>query len=266
MINTIRQSTKIAFQFLRRDLYTSGQLFGRYLINFSFLRPLLFAISFIYIQAHVVLQSQSAYTMTLLMIGNSTMVILALACNIAMKHLFDREKKRVVNYQLSLLDPHFIIFERITFVTLYTYILLLPFFPMMKIFMGTSFDTTATSWAATFLILFLGTLCCSAYLILALSIIPSSKHISSLWMRVNIPLLWLGGLWAPLSVVKKDIPWLGYIAQCNPITYITEGLRAAILGPHDFVPVHLCALALILFSIFFIVLAFPFFKRKTDHI
>jgi ABC-type multidrug transport system permease subunit len=266
MINTIGKSALIALQFLRRDFYASSTLFGRYLINFSFVRPLLIAISFVYIQGHVILQTKSPDTMTLLVVGNSVIIILSLACNIAMKHLFDRERKRVIDYQLSVLSPHFIILERVIFVTLYTFILLLPFFPMMKLFMGANFETTNTSWLATFVILFLGALCCSAYLVLALSVVRSSRYVSSLWMRVNIPLLWLGGLWAPLSVIKKDIPLLGFAAYCNPLTYVSEGLRSAILDSKEFIPVSLCALALILFSVLFVVITFPIFKKRTDHI
>lgn len=266
MIYTVRQSTKVALQFLRRDFYTSGKHLIRYLINFSFLRPLFFAFTFSYIQAHIILQSQSSYTNTLLVIGNSTMIIMTLACNIAMKLLFDCEKKRFIEYQLRLLHPHFIILERVVFVTLYTFLLLIPFFPMMKLLMGSCFNTSNISWIGTFFILFLGTLCCSTYLILALCIVPSSQRISSLWMRVNIPLLWLGGLWAPLHVIQQKIPWLGYIAQLNPITYITEGLRSAILGTQAFVSMGVCALALLGFSATFVLLAFYFFRKKTDHI
>lgn len=137
---------------------------------------------------------------------------------------------------------------------------------MMKLFMGNYFDTSHVSWPATYFILFLGALCCSSYLVLALSVVRSSKHISSLWTRVNIPLLWLGGLWAPLSVIKKKMPILGTIAHINPLTYITEGLRAAILGTRDFIPLYACAGVLILFSIIFITSTFPIFRKRTDHV
>ncbi len=266
MIYTVKQSTKIAIQFLRRDFYTSGKLFGRYLINTSFLRPLFFVFSFAYIQAHVIFPNQTTYMTTLLLIGNAVMVMMTLACNIAMKLLFDCEKKRFINYQLRVLDPKFIILERLVFITLYAFMLLLPFFPIVKLMLGANFNTLHISWIATFFMLFLGTLCCSAYLLLALCILPSSKHISSLWMRVNIPLLWIGGLWAPLYIMKNSIPWLGFIAQFNPIMYITEGLRSAILGSPQFLSVGVCAIAMLGFTALFTLLSFYFFRKKTDHI
>jgi ABC-2 type transport system permease protein len=266
MIYTVKQSTKIAVQFLKRDFYSSSKFFGRYLFNVSFLRPLFLVFSLAYIQAHVIFPHQTTYMTTLLLIGNATMVMMTLACNIAMKLLFDCEKKRFINYQLRVMDPKFIILERLVFVTLYSFVLLLPFFPIVKLMLGESFNTVNASWPATFFMLFLGTLCCSAYLILALCILPSSKHISSLWMRVNIPLLWLGGLWAPLSIMKKTIPWLGFIAHFNPIMYITEGLRSAILGSQDFLSMEICACAMLGFTALSTMLAFYFFKNKTDHI
>ena len=76
----------------------------------------------------------------------------------------------------------------------------------------------------------------------------------------------LGGFWAPLYIVQQSSTLLGYIVYLNPIIYLTEGLRRALLGDSAFLPVGVCVFALFGFSVLFTLLTFHFFKKKTDHI
>lgn len=262
----MNRTLTVFLQFLRRDFYLYSKQLRRFLVNFGILRPLFFSFSFAYIQVNIVFKTQQTKFVTVFLIGNAMTIIMILTFTMAVKLLFDFEQNRFIDYQISILHPRLVALEHITFYSLFTCLVMLPFFPVTKLILQSSFDTTHASWLQAALILYLGSLCLSAYHLLAVTIMKGSNSIVSLWMRINIPMLIIGGFWVPLHIIKQSIPVLGYIAYLNPLIYLTEGLRAAILGSPEFLSVWICAPALTGFSILFTLLAFYFFKKRTDHI
>lgn len=262
----IGRSLTVFLQFLRRDFYIYSKQIKNFLINFGILRPLFFSFSFAYIQANIVFKTQQSKFVTVFLIGNAMTIIMILTFTLASKLLFDFEQNRFIDYQISILHPRLVILEQILFYSLFSFAIMLPFFPITKLLLRDSFQTTLTSWPQAFLILYLGSLCCAAYHLLAMCIMKGSNSIVTLWMRINIPMFILGGFWVPLHVIHKSFPSLSFLTYFNPIIYITEGLRSAILGTPEFLPVGACALALLGFSVVFTLLTFHFFKKKTDHI
>lgn len=262
----MNNSLHVFLQFLRRDCYVYSKQAKRFFINFGLLRPLFFAFSFAYIQANVVFPTQQSTFVTMFLIGNTMMIIMVLSFTLAVKLLFDFEQTRFIDYQITQLHPKLVILEKLLFYSLFTCIVMIPFFPVTKLLLGKSFNITHASWPQTILILYLGSLCCSGFQLLATTIMKNSGSIISLWMRLIIPMVIMGGFWVPLHIMQQSLPIFSYIAYINPIMYLTEGLRAAILGTPEFLPVWLCACALSGFSILFTLLTFYFFKKKTDHI
>ena len=263
---SINRSLVIFLRFLQRDFHEYRKQIKHFLVNYGVLRPLFFSFSFAYIQANVVFQTQQTKFVTVFLIGNTMMILLVLSFTLAYPLLFDFEQERFIDYQISMLDPKLVILERIVFSSLFCFVVMLPFFPVAKLILQSSFDSSHSSWPQAFLILYLGSLCCCAYHFLAVCIMKGSGSIISLWMRVNIPLLILGGLLVPLHVIQKLSPLFSFIIYLNPIIYLTEGLRSAILGTPEFLPVSTCAAALLGFSVLFTLLTFYFFRKKTDHI
>lgn len=262
----MNHSFAVFLQCMRRDWYTYCQRNGHFFINYYLIYPLLFSYTFCYIQPTFYFGQQSAGLGSTVFIGHSLIIVLVLAFNFMLGLLFDFEHTRFIDYQITLLPPSLLIVQRILFRAMFSFILALPFFPLAKFFMHNHFITTQTSWPMVFCILFLSTLCCCAYMQCAVCIIPNARSIRRFWMRVNFILITLGGLFVPWRIMAQFSPLLGYIALCNPLLYITEGLRHAILGGQQFLPAWLCALALIAFSCVFTLLALFFFKKRTDHI
>lgn len=261
----MNQSLVIFLRFLQRDFYVYRKQIKRFFVNYSILRPLFFSFSFAYIQANVVFQTQQTKFVTVFLIGNTMMILLVLSFTLACTLLFDFEHERFIDYQISILRPKLVILEHIVFSSLFCFVVMLPFFPVAKLILQNSFDSSHASWPQAFLILYLGSLCCCAYHFLAICVMKGPSSIISLWMRINIPMLILGGLLVPLHVIQKFSPHLSSIVYLNPIIYLTEGLRAAILGTPEFLPVSICAAVLFGFSVVFILLTFYFFRKKTDH-
>jgi ABC-type polysaccharide/polyol phosphate export permease len=116
------------------------------------------------------------------------------------------------------------------------------------------------------LIIYTGSLCCSAYTQWYACIVPSSRKLRSYWMRINFALVSFAGFFIPWYVMKKFSPTLGYLLLLNPLLYITEGLRRAILGSDLYLPLWVSALMLIGWTIVFTCLAWYIFKKRVDHI
>lgn len=253
-------------QFLRRDFFVYSKDLKRFIVNFGILRPLFFSFSFAYIQVNLVFKTQQPSFVTMFLIGNAMLIIMILSFTMAAKLLFDFEQERFIDYQITLLPPRLVVLEQIFFYSLFTFLVMIPFFPLTKLLLRSNFSTVNASWLQAALILYIGSLCLSAYHFLVVTIMKDSNNIGSLWMRINIPMNILGGFWVPLHIIQQAVPLLSYLVYLNPLIYLTEGLRSAILGSPEFLSVWICASALSLFALLFTFLGLYFFKKKTDHI
>jgi len=266
MYKYINRSFMLFFQFLRRDFCRYKKQIKRYIVNFGIIRPLTFAISFAYIQANILFGTQQTHISTIFLIGNSMMILMVLTFSLMARLLFDLETDRFVEYQITIINPQLLLVQRIVFATLFAFCISLPFFPMSKLILWNYIDTSHTSWPKLFLILFVGALCLSAYNLLCSTMLKNPKSITSLWMRVNIPLLVLGGLWTPMYIIQSTAPKLSYLLYLNPIMYITEGLRHAMLGKNSFFSIPTCIAGLLILTTVFTAFSFYFFKKRVDHI
>ncbi len=135
---------------------------------------------------------------------------------------------------------------------------------MGGLLLGNYIDLSHTNWAQVFLILFAGSLCLSAYHLLAAVTLKSSVNIKSLWSRVNGVLISFGGFWIPLYVMQSYSKLLGTLVYLNPCIYLTEGIKGAITGSDQFLPFALCISMLIIFTTLFTGACWFQFKRRTD--
>jgi len=262
----MNSSVAIFLQFLKRDIYVHLKSIRQYIINYVIITPITWAFAFAYLEQHVTFGTKAPLAGTLLFSGSCLIIQLIITFTITIHLLYDLENDRYIDYQISILHPRLVLLERIIFTSLFTFILSLPFFPIGKLVVGNYLITTHTSWLQLICILYLSSLCCSAYNILAICILKNTHSITNFWTRVNAPLMNLGGLWVPLSIFKQFSLILSYVLLLNPFIYVTDGIRRAILGTPDFMSFWRCAGMLILFSIIFTCTAWHFFKKRVDHI
>ncbi len=261
------QTLSIFWQFMRRDLFVHKKDFIQHGVNAIIIQPLLFGFAFAYIQKTVYfgMSSTASYQGTLMFLGSMIIPIVVISNKLLAELLFDLEGNRFISYQMTILNPKLVLLQRIIFAFLYTTVLMVPFLPVASLIAGSHLDLHAINWMSFIAIIMAGVLCCSSYNMLVLTLIKVST-LRSFWLRVNWPLINLGGFWVPLAVIKKFSPLLGYAALANPLTYILEGLRSAVTGSSDFMPVSLCCGVLLLFSLGCMSLACVTFKRRVDHI
>lgn len=256
----------IFWQFLKRDYFVYRQRLATYFINYCLIYPVLFGFGIGYVQTHAYFGAGQAKLGTVVFIGHILIIVVVLANTLNIGLLFDLEQDRFIDYQITLLNPRLVLLERIFFTSLFVFALAIPFFPVAKLVLGNAFDTSNTCWPALFFILYLSSLCCSAYTQLCACVIESSRSLRSFWMRVNFGLITFGGIFIPYYICKQFSSVLAYFTLLDPLLYITEGLRRAILQDPVFLPIWLCALALLVFSALFTVASWHFFKKRIDHI
>ena len=260
------QTARVFFEFLRRDFYVYFKRINTYAINFIILYPLTYIISFAYIQAKAYFGTDNTTQATIFFAGNLILLIMNLAFEFTILLLFDLENDRTIDYRITLLNPRLILLEQIIFTTLFSFLLLAPFFPLTTLILRTHFDSAHVSWPLLFIILFLSCLCSASYHMFIACSLKSSKQIVHFWMRCNLPLITFGGFVAPWYIMNQYSSIIGMASLCDPFLYATEGIRQAIIGGNLFFPITYCALVLILFSCIFSFLACYLFKKKVDHI
>lgn len=263
---SLKNECLLFLRFMQRDAYLYRHRIVQYMTNYAIIYPLLYAFSFGYLQSQIYFQSNNAQLGTVLFCGNFLVVAIVLTFKLSIDLLFDLEGDRAINYQIIILRPQLIIIQRILFTSLFSFVVLLPYFPVAKLFLAHLLITQHASWFKLAIILYLSCLMGAAYNHLAACSLTNSNVIGTFWRRCNMPLFLMGGFWIPWIIMNKVSPILGAITLLNPFLYVTEGIRQTILASPDFLSFGQCVAALIAFSIIFTVLACYFFKKKMDHI
>ncbi len=263
--SSIKQTSLIFWHFFKRDWYVHAKKLPGMLLNYSLLYPAMYAICFAYLQARIYFGNDVKQG-TILFAGNILVVILLLSYKLTIDLLFDLQNNRFIDYQITILHPRLVILERILFASIFTFIMMVPFYPVSKLLLQHNLDTSHTSWPHVMLILYVGSLCCSAYHQYATLVLKYGNQITSLWARVNNTLIIFGGFWIPLHVMQKYSPLFARFILLNPALYITEGLRQAIIGGPEFLPFWRCIGMLLIFSVAFTLLSWYQFKKRVDHV
>lgn len=260
------RTARIFLMFMQRDAYIYWHRKKTYLINYSLIYPALYAFFFAYLQTNLYFGAGNEKLGSMIFVGNILLTMMTLTYKLTIGLLFDLEKNRFIDYQTCILTPHLVLIQRIIFTSLFTFTLLLPFFPFAKLLLGEKLVTTNTNWLAMALILYTSTLFCSAYHMLISCALPNGTYLTQFWARLNQPLLTLGGFLVPLQVINTYSPTLGLLCRANPFIYVTEGLRQTIIGGQGFLPLATCIFFLFFFSVLCTLLALHAFKKRTDHV
>jgi len=98
------------------------------------------------------------------------------------------------------------------------------------------------------------------------SICTSVAGMRTIWVRFLFPLWFLGGAEFPWYAVYKLSPKTAYLFLLNPITYAMEGIRATVLGQHDFILFWYCLIVLWIATFVFGFLAIKKLKKQLDFV
>lgn len=120
------------------------------------------------------------------------------------------------------------------------------------------------SFVKVFIILIAANLFHGFFGLLAASYMPTVSDIRHLWMRFLMPLWWVGGFqcnWAAMNSVSTTF---GRIMLLDPLMYLMELARAAVLGQEGFLPFWISLFVLLSITAFSAFIALRRFRRRLD--
>lgn len=112
--------------------------------------------------------------------------------------------------------------------------------PLGKLLLGSSLSFAHTNVGALCCIFIVSNLFYGAYSVWLACHVPTILDISNAWMRFVYPLWFLGGFQFSRAALVKSLPLIAYLNTFNPMMYIYEGTRAAVLGNEGYLNVWLC--------------------------
>jgi ABC-2 type transport system permease protein len=265
-MNQTLRSIRIFFELFKRDLFVYKQQWKRLVINYWLIKPPLEATVFGYIIPLVNMNQPNPIAMTQFMGGMILWSIFPLAWTFAVELMYDFEHNKFVNYLNTLLNPGLVVLEKILFYSLASFINMLPFYPFSKLILGSYFDTTHTSWLKLCIILYAGSLFCAAYNVFFVCYISGFQRVSNFWMRLNYPMINFGGTFLSWAAMASYSRYLGYALFANPLIYLSEGIRNALLGPANYFHFGICLIVLLSFATLLSIAAMHFYRKKLDTI
>lgn len=178
----------------------------------------------------------------------------------------DFENARSIDYQLTLPVPSWIIFlSKATSYAIEYAVFALLILPLGKLALWNQLDLTAISYGKLLLTVTVFSIFFASFVIWAASR-THFKKLGHLWRRLIFPLGFLGGFQFSWIAVHSSLPWLSYLTLLNPMVYVTEATRAAVVGQNGFINFWICIGALILFAIGAFVFGYRKLKTRLDFV
>lgn len=179
----------------------------------------------------------------------------------------DFEGDRVISFNLTLPFPSWmaIVSKAAYYFIIYT-ILALLMIPIGKICLWNQFDLTLVNWPKLLLIILMLSFFYACFVLWVSSIITNMTKMGQVWSRFVFPMWFLGGFQFSWMASYKTLPWLAYINLINPMVYITEAVRVALLGQEGFINFWLCLLAILAFSLGCLYLGITGLKKRLDFV
>lgn len=179
----------------------------------------------------------------------------------------DFQGDRVINYGLTLPIPSWMaLCSKTIYFTIIYIILSTLMIPIGKLCLFNQFDLTHICYYKLALIILFQSIFYACFVLFPASIINNMMQLGTVWARFIFPMWFLGGFQFSWTALYETLPILAYINLCNPMIYITEAVRVALLGQEGYLNFWLCLFVIILYSCFFLSIALRNLKRKLDYV
>ena len=179
----------------------------------------------------------------------------------------DMEGEQHINYLLMLpLSSTIVWWSMVLSYALIGLILSVFMLPFGKLIFWNSFNLASVSWFKLALILIVSNVFYGVFTIAVTAHVGAMSKMENVWSRFIFPLWFLGGyMFSWQSIYKLSQP-LSYALLLNPILYLMEGTRAALLGQQGCLPWEWCCIALIAFTAIGWVYGYYKMKRLLDFV
>jgi ABC-2 type transport system permease protein len=165
--------------------------------------------------------------------------------NTATKNIMDIDGDRNISYYLTLpARPAVVLLSMACSYALISTMLTVVLLPFGKLVLYSSFNSATISWVRFGIMAILANIFFAIFTIAMIGHVGTMSKMRNIWMRFIWPLWFLGCYqFSWKSIYFLSAPF-AYLLLCNPITFVTEGMRGALLGSVDFLPWEICCVAL----------------------
>lgn len=183
------------------------------------------------------------------------------------KILSDFNNNKVINYYLTLPIKSIFIFIKIatTFLISFLYNSIIVII-MGKIILWNNFSLSSISIFKLFLILLLSNTFYSFLSLFIVVLIGNINKIASLWTRIVFPMWYLGGFQFKWIDIYNFSKYIGYIFLLNPIIYITEATKIALINSENCINFWICLLIIIIYTSLIAIYSINKLKAKLDYV
>ena len=185
----------------------------------------------------------------------------------AVDFVADLQGDRVIDYNLTLPIPSWlaILSKAIYYFIVYS-ILSLAVLPLGKIMLRSQFDLTIVNYFKLLLALIFQNVFYASFTIWAGSVIEDMSKLGTVWARFIFPMWFMGGFQFSWIALYAVAPIVAIIDLLNPMIYITESTRVALLGQADYLNFWICLVMIALFSMICFVAGLKNLKERLDFI
>ncbi len=177
----------------------------------------------------------------------------------------DLEGPQIISYYTTLPLPAWMVFvSKMIYWFISSSLRSLIVLPLGKLILWDSFSLSAVNWPKFALIFLVSNFFYSALTLFVSSIVPNMAKMENVWMRIIFPLWFLGGFQFSWYYLYSLSPAFGSMDLLNPIVYVMEGMRGAILGHEKNLSFPLCVVMIFLFAVTCLILGIKRLKKRLD--
>lgn len=128
------------------------------------------------------------------------------------------------------------------------FIISLPLFLLGKLLLWDQFSLAAIHYEKALIMLAAGCLFYGYFSLWLTGMMKGTSSLSQLFIRIINPIFMFGCYWYTWKTAYALNPIVGYLSLLNPLTFISEGMRSAVLGPEGYLPFWACFGAIWIFT------------------
>jgi ABC-2 type transport system permease protein len=260
----MKHLARVAAAFFYRDFVVYRGWIPGFIYSYSLQYPMLYGLCFGYLLPKIGMGNGSG--VSVMAVGTMLYALFTSGFGVMSEFLMDFERTRTIYFKMQFVPLWLIVAQKIAFNAIFVFFSCALYVPMLKVLFYSDFDISNTSWLSFYIMLFLAAAFIATFQLFFACAVSSRKSIRHLWRRVNYPLIIFGGFLVPWYAMNKFSPVLGKVAMLNPVMYLTEGLRRAVLGADIFFSLPLCIAAIVLYIALFGSLSVVMLRRKIDAI
>jgi hypothetical protein len=179
----------------------------------------------------------------------------------------DIEGNRIINYALTLPIPSNLAFasKSVSYFIMYV-ALTSTMVPLGLLWLWGTFDFTQISYFKLMLAILFQSAFYACFVLWVASITPHVARLGSVWRRFISPMWLIGGFQFSWLSLYAAMPSFAYLNALNPMIYITESTRTALLGQTGYANFWLCLAAIAFFSVICFIIALRNLKKRLDFV